>query len=176
MGVQGRFSGTDLIPPGHTPRGLRLGAGSPCVWAWTCPHNTKHMCAPPTSLHVWAVSKRLSRARFIPLAPAPSPSHPGLGLPRPPAIPLSPALQLVTGEKTRKQRPREGHILCLALSKSGPTPAGWPRASRPRGGLAVPPALCLSLRRGQPHPPRLLCLLPPPHSTASASLSWWSLD
>lgn len=28
MGAQGGFSETDFIPPGHTPRGLRLGAGS----------------------------------------------------------------------------------------------------------------------------------------------------
>ncbi|EHH24327.1 Lysyl oxidase-like protein 1 [Macaca mulatta] len=28
VGAQGRFSETDFIPPGHTPRGLRLGAGS----------------------------------------------------------------------------------------------------------------------------------------------------
>lgn len=80
VGVQGRFSKADLIPPGHTARGLRPSTGSLSVWVWIYPHNTKHMCAPPSSLYLGGFQVPV-QTQFLPGVPRPSPSHPGHGYP-----------------------------------------------------------------------------------------------
>lgn len=85
VGVQGGFSETDLIPPGHTPQGLRPGAGGLCVCGRghvlttpnTCgyrPHPFMFGQFPDVCLEPGFFLGRLN----------PLPSHPRWGCPRPP--------------------------------------------------------------------------------------------
>lgn len=158
MGVQSGFSETDFIPPGRTPRGLRLGAGSPCacVWARTCPHNTKHMCAPPTSSTFGPFPSACPEPGFFLGRLHPLPSHP-VGRNTAQSLRHYCGLRHVTGGKERQQRPR-----------SHTWPAGHSTSmQRPRGRLPVSQPGCI------PCAGRLLChgqaLLLPLHSLAPLS-------
>lgn len=174
MGVQGRFSGTDLISPGHTPRGLRLGAGSLCVCGRGCVLTTPNTCAlrphPSTSGRFPSVCPEPG---FIPLAPAPSSLPPSAGAAR------ASCNTIVSNSETCNWRDQE-----TEAQRGSHTLPGSQQiradAWRVAGGfpsLAVSPALCLSLHHGQALPswPPIPAPAHPPPTPSPHGLSFSEL-
>lgn len=158
VGVQARFSKADLIPSGHTARGLRPSTGSLSVWVWMYPHNTKHMCTPPSSLYLGGFQVPV-RTQFLPGVPRSSPSHPGQGYPR-----ISDS-EMYNWKKDSGNRGSESNILFLAVHKS----------MREACFLGPAASLCCV----SPSSTARLPLSGPPCSrsclpTALSFLSWWS--
>lgn len=118
VGVQGSF--LELISfLLATQPGLEADAGSPAPESWTCLHNTKHMCTPPTSPPPAGPHPRAcSEPSFFLWRLPPFPSHPGEGLPWVSATPLSPAPIHCTGKKQKEPRTQGVNAGSGSASKS----------------------------------------------------------
>lgn len=169
MGVQRRFSETDLIPPGHTPRGLRPVAGSLHVCGrgrvLTTPNTCAHTCAHHPHPSVFGCfPNACQEPGFFHGCLHPLPSHPGLELPKASCntvVSNSETSSWRKDEETEAQRgsrtlpgSQQIHTVDWRVAASFLDPVCALGCAPPSAMARLPSSL----------------LLPP---TASASLRWW---